>query len=559
MVCKSLAVHYSFPLLIALMCSLFVAAPLLKAQESADDTTRSTVSPGIDRMIDDILERVDQQVIQYLGERESVPVTERMTLTEYENRYLKDRSMVTRFTGGLLIEKEEEFDGSVVVSSGDVTLFGRILGELLVIDGNVYIWQEGWVGGDVVVVNGQIHRDVESVIRGEERLISVEQVVMMSPPSFSYHPRRRYTLNWLSQSTNVNHILLRYNRVEGIFLGLGSPKRYYWDGRRRYSVYGSIGWGFKTHRWRYHLGFDRWFGNENRFEVGAEGHSFTDTKDGWRIGEGENTSTALFVREDYRDYFGRDGIRIHVAQYFSSGLRLQADYLVDEYKSLPQNTNWAFFGGDNRFRPNPSVDEGVMRSVVVGFDMTTMDENRHRLHGWNAHASAEFAGGELGGAFQFDRFLLDVRRYQPLSNFDNVNLRVRVGSSSGALPDQKMFELGGLGSMPAYRFKEFTGNRMLLANVEYLLSGRVLDELSFWPSWLFRSIHLILFTDAGWTGTAQNDAGLTDGFGVFVLRDVHTDLGFGFGSRDGVSRILFAWRTDKSRPVRISLRLSRPF
>ncbi|MFQ5799372.1 MAG: DUF5686 family protein [Bacteroidota bacterium] len=544
---------------IALFCRIFVAVAPLNAQEAGDDTTRSNLGSRINRLVDDILERAEHQVMDYFGERESAPIAVGVSLAEYENRYLKDRVTIARFTGDLVIEEEEEFEGSVVVSSGDVTLYGRINGDLLVIDGDVYIRQEGWVSGAVVVVNGKIHRDDESVVWGEGGLLSAQEVVTARSSFFCYHPKRRYTLNWLSQSSNVNDFLLRYNRVEGIFLGLGSSKKYYWDGRQRYSIYGSIGWGFKTHRWRYHLGFDRWFGNENRFEVGVEGHSFTDTKDGWRIEEGENTASAFFVREDYRDYFGREGIGIHVAHYFSSALRLRADYLVDKYKSLPRNTEWALFGGDTRFRINPSVDEGLMRSVVIGFDVTTMDENRHRLHGWNAHASAEFAGGELGGEFEFDRYLLDVRRYQPISNFDNVNFRVRVGFSSRPLPDQKTFELGGLGTMPAYRFKEFSGNRMILANAEYLLGGRVLNELSFWPMGLFSRLHLILFADAGWTGTAQTDAGFTDGFDAFAFRDVKTDLGFGFCSRDGVLRIQFAWRTDRAEPVRISLRLNRPF
>lgn len=553
----------SILLSVSSICFLFIAGSSLNAQEAAEDTSRADVGSRIDRMVDDILEKVQHQVMEYLGERQPTPTTQAPSLAEYEDTYLKDRGRVTRFSGVLVIEEEEEFDGSVVVSSGDVTLYGSIDGDLLVVDGNVYMRREGWVGGDVIVVNGKIHRDDESIVEGEQRLLSGLEPPTVRSESFDYHPKRRYGLNWLSQSSNVDHFLLRYNRVEGIFLGLGSPKRYYWDGRQRYSVYGSVGWGFKTHRWRYHLGFDRWFGNENRIEVGAEGHSLTDTKDEWRIEEEENTVTAIFVRGDYRDYFGREGFGIHVAQYFSSALRLRADYLVDEYKSLPQNTGWALFGGDTRFRTNPSVGEGTMRSVVVGFDLTTIDENRHRLRGWNAHASVEVAGDELGGEFEFDRYLLDIRWYRPISNFgninDNVNLRLRVGSSSGALPFQKNFELGGLGTMPAYRFKEFAGNRMVLANAEYLLSGRVLDDLSFWPSWLFRRIHFILFADAGWTGTAQTEAGFTDGFNLFALRDLKMDLGFGLGSRDGVLRILFAWRTDRSEPVRISLRLSRPF
>ena len=456
------------------------AAHLLHAQEGSGDSARLSDEGWINKLVDDIMSRVNNQAMEYIGEREPAPVEREMAVREYEEQTVQDRTDVSRYA-------------------------------------------------------------------------------LVPSPTFQYYPLRRYELNWISRPANVSDVILRYNRVEGIYVGLGSPKKYYWDGRQHYSIFGSVGWGIKTHRWRYHLGFDRWFGNTYRFEVGTEGHSFTDTKDDWRVSEGENTVTALFVRQDYRDYFGREGVSFHIAQYLGSALRFRMDYLVDTYKSLSRNTGWAIFGGDNQFRSNPAVGEGRMRSVVVGGDFMTIDENRHRLRGWNAYASAEFAGGWLGGDFEFNRYLLDVRLYQPISSFDNINMRLRVGSSSGDLPLQKSFELGGLGTMPAYRFKEYSGNRMLVANVEYMVSGRILNELNFWPDWLFKRINLILFADAGWTRTAVAGSGFTEGFDDFAVRDIKSDLGLGIGSRDGVLRLIFAWRTDRGAPVRVSLRLSRPF
>ena len=101
-----------------------------------------------------------------------------------------------------------------------------------------------------------------------------------------------------------DEFIFRYNRVEGLFFGLNSPQRYFWQGHH-VTLFGTGGYGFSAHRWRYSGGVAQQFGAGSRMlEVGVEGHSLTDTRDQWIINEGENTLAALFLHDDYRDYFG---------------------------------------------------------------------------------------------------------------------------------------------------------------------------------------------------------------------------------------------------------------
>ncbi len=375
-----------------------------------------------------------------------------------------------------------------------------------------------------------------------------------------YKPVRvSYPLHWSARITDLDPLIFRYNRVEGIFLGLGSAKEYYWDGGRGFSAYGSIGYGFKTHRWQGNLALDRWIFNRYRLEFGAEGHSVVDTKDEWFIRTGENTLAALFVRQDYHDYFRKDGFSVHVAQYLTERVRLRADYLVDDYKSLSKNTGWALFGGNRRFRENPPINDGKMKSTSLSVDINTVTQMRGVPRGWNIHASTEFAGGDLGGDFTFNRYLLEVRRAQPLSRYDNINFRIRVGSSQGNLPAQRSFELGGVGTLNAFSYKEFSGNRMILGNVEYVLSGSVLEDLGFWPDWLFGHTTFIVFADAGMTNNVLPTMPFIDGFGKLSGNQWKSDIGVAIGSRDGSTRLALAWRTDRKAPPKILLRIERPF
>ena len=76
--------------------------------------------------------------------------------------------------------------------------------------------------------------------------------------SYSYHSsssayterfNKNTTLFYPWENTNDN-LLFRYNRVEGLFLGLNDPKTYSWDAHR-IKFFGSGGYGFASHRWRY--------------------------------------------------------------------------------------------------------------------------------------------------------------------------------------------------------------------------------------------------------------------------------------------------------------------
>ncbi len=395
-------------------------------------------------------------------------------------------------------------------------------------------------------------------------------------PSFLW-PRRGTvapsTATWTGEESRMDDAIVRYNRVEGLFLGLGSEKRYQWNGERDFSPYGSVGYGFASHRWRGNLGVARQFplqpsqGNA-LFEFGLEGHSLTDSKDQWRIGAGENTVSALLAREDFRDYFEREGAMIH-SGYAVRTDRLFAeagiDYLVDRYRSLGRNVAWSFFGGGKVFRENPGITEGMMRSVRVVGGLTTAARSPFGRHGWSLYGSAEFAGRRtLGGDFDFNQFLADIRRYQPLGRYDDLRVRLRVGSSHGELPPQRSYELGGPGTLPGYGFKAFPGdsagaNRMILFNMEYIVNGDFLSDLDFWPGWLMRHINFILLADAGFVRTVPSTVSFVDGFGGIGWSDFKSDVGVGISNRRGSFILGAAWRTDVAASPRLVLRIAQPF
>lgn len=372
-------------------------------------------------------------------------------------------------------------------------------------------------------------------------------------------------------TSRLHETFLRYNRVEGLYLGIAQSKRLYWHSKPWLVSTGSLGYGFANHTWRYSLGlyFPIYF-EDQIVEFGAEGHSVTDSKDQWSFDRDENTLTAMIAREDFLDYFERAGFTATAAWYYRGeedlNLRATLGYAHDSYENMNRATNWSIFGGDKQFRPNPRINDGNLNSVVVSLGMNTLADLDVRDHGWDVQFQYEKAGDFAAGDFAFSQLLLDLRRYQPLGEHVNVNLRLRGGVSDGMLPRQRAFELGGPGTLPGYRFKELSGSSVALVNAEFIVRSSIVGNARGWARRLLSATNLIFFADAGSVNASAplvtrgvDHGALPAEFGDEFLDDWKSDVGIAFGSADGNFRIGAAWRLDRAESPTLVLRLSRPF
>ncbi|HTY36232.1 MAG TPA: hypothetical protein VMH23_03925 [Bacteroidota bacterium] len=534
------------------------------AQTSKSETTEVDKHESLGQKIGTIVEDVIDQLQKELSGHSGVTTPKGVYAKTGKGTIVAEDSNLT-YQGNTVIERGDTINANVVVKSGDLTIYGRINGDVLVIGGDLYIRDGAYVAGNVKVINGEVNKDDDAIVAGFVDKSSTKKEKSYREEEKNFRKSStRLNANWVSETTNLDNFIFRYNRVEGLFLGAGSEKRYYWDDQREYSVYGSIGYGFKSHNWRGNLGLSRQFAFDEGqlFEVEVEGHSLTDTKDDWLIGVHENTAAAILIHEDFRDYFRRDGYAVNIGyatqrEYLTG--QFKVGFLVDEYKSMENETEWSLFGGDKRFRPNPAIDDGRMRSFLTTAGLSTVTTTIYGPEGWSGLATVEIADKNLGGLFTFNRYVLDLRRYQPLGEYDNLNIRVRAGTSEGALPLQKTFDLGGLGTVPGYPFKGESGNRMLLMNAELIINGDFLGDLSFWPSWLMRGLNFIVLTDAGLVRTVDDNALWTSGFSTIGFSDFRHDVGVGIGTRSGSFRLAYVWRTDRSEPPRFIFRFARPF
>ena len=354
-------------------------------------------------------------------------------------------------------------------------------------------------------------------------------------------------------------VTFRYNRVEGPFFGVSLGKNFYWNGSKDYSYSGKIGYGFGNHRWTGSLAFDYWMGNEDRIEFGGEIFSLTDSKDNWKINIIDNTLHAFFIHEDFKDYFLREGFLLQINKYFSKIIKFGIAFNQDNYKTQQKNYDWALFGGNKKFRDNPSVSDGIIKSVVFSFNYKNYDNNYY-LNGWDINYEFEIANG----VSNYNRMFLDVQNYLFLKNIipfinnnrTRFNTRLLFGTANKTLPFQKSFDIGGLGTIPATGFNILRGNKMLLTNFE--LSYPILELFGLKYSGLIESYTSVIISyDFGFAYNSLSN-NIFDGFNINKETVLH-GAGIALGAFNDRIRLGVAFRLDKQESPRLFFKFTHPF
>ncbi|MBN2093466.1 BamA/TamA family outer membrane protein [candidate division KSB1 bacterium] len=527
--------------------------------------------------------------------------------SKIEKRYLNQEKKkfegIFQFFGDVTVKENEIIDGDVVALKGTVAVHGEVRGDVVAIMGDVEMGNRSMVDGDVVSVGGKVFRNSGSRITGdviatsltgvritkesdvdrdlrkdlerererESKLEEREQIRIDRHEDLEREPNweRIRTKKHSNEFNAEQAFMFRYNRVEGMFLGLRVPKDYTWTpSEYHFSVFGHVGYGFANKSVRYHVGLERWFFDNLRFTVGAQAYNLTESQDEWQIPEFENTLSALLLKEDYLDFCRREGYSAYARQNLTRSFSVGAEYRIDSYYNMTRQTQWSLFGGHKRFTQNPGIDELIeLKSLIARLTLDTRNHHRHPSRGWLISFEGQLVGPDLKNEIfmpgtnevvNFDRYILDVRRYQPIGYGENLDFRIRAGSARGLLPKQFLFDMGGLSSLQGHDYKYFqNGDRMVLANVEYRIRGRragLSDIL-----WL-RHLNLILFVDAGllWNSDIKNS--YQEGFDGLTWTDLKTDIGIALTNYEGDVRLNIAKRTDVGgQPVVVTFRLNRTF
>jgi hypothetical protein len=354
-----------------------------------------------------------------------------------------------------------------------------------------------------------------------------------------------------------------FSAVDGFVPSLGMGIAVF-DHERFNHAYVSGHLSYKTAAGRggYALGFERPLFGRTKVYVGAELHDLTASDDQWQVSSLEASLAAVGVRRSYRDYYRRRGVQLNAAVRINPHVEALFAWRGERHQPLTTASDFSFWNSDQAFRPNVDARDGRLNALVVGasvdgrgFDRESLDATyrRHQLETpfgerledadgkrdaapvWRIDWTSEISTPDaLGSDFDFRRHIVSGRARVLLSEHETFGVRAIGGWSEGVLPPQRLFAIGGIGSVHGYDFKEAIGDTLALVNLEYALGWR-------------NGLKGLVFFDAGQVTTAGLPASPW-------LK------GVGWGIGIGDFRIDFGYKLDAvPGSLHVLLRFERPF
>ncbi|HYM22186.1 MAG TPA: hypothetical protein VEU08_03225 [Vicinamibacterales bacterium] len=292
----------------------------------------------------------------------------------------------------------------------------------------------------------------------------------------------------------------------------------------------------------YALGFEKPLFVSTKLFLGGELHDLTASDDQWQVSSTEASLASVAARRNFRDYYRRRGIQVNGALRVERRVELLAVYKNERQENLGIESNYSLWNSDELFRTNVGAVSGRLSEVVVGvsvdgdgFDRESLESSyrRHQLETpfgdrlrkptgdddmsrvWRVDWTSEISTpGGLDSDFDFSRHILSGRARLPLSEHQDLSVRAIGGWSGGVLPPQRLFALGGIGSVHGYDFKEAVGDTMELLNLEYALGWR-------------DGFQTIGFFDTGRVRSGSSDAQVLKGVGLGVnFNGFRVDFGY---------------------------------
>jgi hypothetical protein len=461
-----------------------------------------------------------------------------------------------RINGDTRVASGATLSGDIVVLGARLDVAGRIDGEVVVINGVLVIEPGGRIEGPATVVGGGLTGNRDAVA-GPVQVHPAPLRYRHVGATIVYRPAPAPRLRGVGRFGIAELDVLvaagdGYNRVEGLPVVFGPRMRI---GRSQpvlleaIGIYRSdAGLRIDPDRMGYGLRAERHFGGRFEGRAGLRMFSEIVSIESRGLGKLENSLATFILRRDYRDHYERSGWSAYLG-FAPAGAdyTVTLDYRDERHANAPLGSPWSIFGGDDPWRPQPLVADGVLRSLALMLDYDTRNDRYDPSTGWRIHAGLEQAVGsslrrpELDGPDgalpHFRTGTVDVRRYLRLSPYSRAAVRfVATGSlDAGELPPQRQHALGGEGSLPGFPlfafdcgarqtpiisegqdafFPYYGCDRAALLQLEYqanFLFGRRLTERVTGLDALAQSVRWVAFFNAGRAWTELSAVGTRTG------------------------------------------------
>jgi hypothetical protein len=382
------------------------------------------------------------QAQQGVREERRLPPADARRAVEFYNH-----AQTIRFSGASRIPAGSVIHGNVAALDGDLTIAGRVEGEVVVINGGVVLLQGASVTGGITALGGTITGDAGGVagervsfadrldyLRRGERIYAdvggeeapppaADRVAVAPPPADSVHdaqggwtaadstaeaarapePDAEEDLGGWSLDRATHHqgradfIVATgqsYNRVEGLPITFGPLLETSGSNPLRLRAMGILrtesGPELGPERWGFDLRAEQFLGGRRQLRVGVSAFRRIDPIEDWHLNKLENGLATFFLHRDFRDHFDRQGLSAFItATPRHSPLQATLEYRSERDRSQPAGSPFALFNNNEPWRPQPLVAHGSLQSLEARVRLDTRSNADDPTSGWLALAQLE--------------------------------------------------------------------------------------------------------------------------------------------------------------------------
>jgi hypothetical protein len=357
----------------------------------------------------------------------------------------------------------DTIQGPILIAATTTKFEGVILGDVAIVDANVFLRPGSRITGDVVSIRAGLFRAPGSTIDGTVReWKEAEYYATLDSDGVRITGSRVATLLDLDGFGGFHTPY--YDRVAGLTAAIGAQYLLPRVGLAEPLLHGWV--GYQTARERLIGGVDAGLRlADYRLSFGAERTVLTN--DEWNRGW-TNSFTYVWSGHDYRDYYAAD--RFFVRQSLAirslySDLSFLLTAQIEDARSLPSLDPWHAF--NDPARPNPLVSDGRITSVTAAID----GEWERATSIGSVHAAVETAAEVVDGEHAFARF--DLGGEVAINALANQTLRVKwrfrgpIGSDS--LPRQRWNTIGGQATLATLLDGALRGDRLVWVESDYVI------------------------------------------------------------------------------------------
>jgi hypothetical protein len=518
-----------------------------------------------------------------------------------------------RLSGNLTLPAGSRLGGRIAVYRGTVRIAGTVEGSLTVINGDLVILPGGDVRGDILLAGGRLSQMEGGTHEGALRVFwDAAQVVRTPDGELVVRERRRPFGDLASaqksfQTGRIRTTLLlatnqTYNRIEGLPVIFGPAFDWKASDRTfgRVELRGILRTAGDNSSFRRDFGYslrtDWRFSGLKGYGFGLRAYDLVEGIEEQNLPRDEIGWSAFLLQRDNRDYFLTQGIGGHFFAYATRSLRLETSLRYENQSSVRATDPWSLFRNEDRWRPNPLIDDGHYTILGGALELDTRNSRDFTTVGWWVRTRYEHASSNdvapvnlptsvrsplPTDAYNFDRVSLDARRYNRLSPSSRVDLRLWAAGwlAGNALPVQRRLSLGGVDMLPGYSFRRFTcapagfndPAQAALCDREITIQAEFRTRLSLGLGYSYRDpqrrdldrfigineADLVIFADAGDAWLSGRGPGRVPNDRIPSLKEWKADVGVGIDA-GGIGAYLAKALTD-GQPLRLFVRLQRRF